>query len=284
MKSRFASIFLIAMTFAGVFDARARSCVWRVTGPDRGILYLGGSFHALRSTDYPLPAAYNLAFDASSRIVFEDDPKAARAAARELLKQGKYPKGDSLRNHVDPRTYNYLKQFFAIFRTPESKFDSLRPWFLNIVLMAPPPQYSELGVERFIERRAMANSKPITGLESVREHYGVFAGLTDRESEASLLVLFINAGREKPDGQNAIDAWRTGDVEFLVRSMREGYRDFPSMAVRLLDERNRNWVPKIEKYLHSGQTYFVLVGAGHMGGPNGLLALLKARGCKIEQM
>jgi uncharacterized protein YbaP (TraB family) len=265
-------------------SAWARCCVWKVTGPEGGILYLGGSFHALHPTDYPLPVAYNLAFDASSRIVFENDPHADRAAAKDLLTRGKYSKGDSLKNHVDPRTYNYLKRFFALYRMPESKFDSFRPWFLNILLLSPPPQYAELGVERFIERRALANSKPITGLESTREHYEIFSGLTDQESEASLLVLFINAGREKPEGENAIDAWRTGDVEFLARSMHEGYRDFPTMGMRLLDDRNRNWIPKIEKYFHSGQTYFVVVGAGHMGGPNGLLALLKSRGCRIEQL
>jgi uncharacterized protein YbaP (TraB family) len=47
---------------------------------------------------------------------------------------------------------------------------------------------------------------------------------------------------------------------------------------------NRNWIPKIESYLGSRQTYSVVVGAGHMGGPDGLLALLRSRGCKIEQL
>jgi uncharacterized protein YbaP (TraB family) len=53
---------------------------------------------------------------------------------------------------------------------------------------------------------------------------------------------------------------------------------------RLIDVRNQNWLPKIDSYLRSGQTYFVVVGAGHISGPNGLLALLKARGCKVEQL
>jgi uncharacterized protein YbaP (TraB family) len=48
--------------------------------------------------------------------------------------------------------------------------------------------------------------------------------------------------------------------------------------------RNQNWVPKIDGYLRRGDKYFVVVGAGHIGGPNGLLALLKARRCKIEQL
>jgi uncharacterized protein YbaP (TraB family) len=70
----------------------------------------------------------------------------------------------------------------------------------------------------------------------------------------------------------------------LTRVTREGFRDFPSLAERLLDARNRNWIPKIEGYLRSGQTFFVVVGAAHMGGPNGVLTLLRARGYKIGQL
>jgi len=76
-----------------------------VTGPRGGAIYLAGSVHALRSSDYPLPAAYNHAFDASSRVVFENDPKAASKETKELVRAGTYPKGDTLKNHVDPRTY-----------------------------------------------------------------------------------------------------------------------------------------------------------------------------------
>ena len=81
-----------------------------------------------------------------------------------------------------------------------------------------------------------------------------------------------------------VKAWRRGDAEAVNRVLREEFRDFPSLGRRLIDVRNRNWVPKIESYLRSGKTYFVVVGAGHMGGPQGLLAMLRARGYAIEQL
>ena len=90
--------------------------------------------------------------------------------------------------------------------------------------------------------------------------------------------------REGPNGATLITAWRRGDAETLNRVVRESFQDFPSLAKRLIDVRNVNWLPKIDGYLRSGKTYFVVVGAGHIGGPNGLLVLLKARGCKIEQL
>jgi len=258
------------------------AAVWKVSNSAGNVLYLGGSFHALRPSDYPLPPQYNRAFKACSRLAFEQDPKSGSVAFAALMKAGEYAKGDSLKNHVDPRTYSYLRKFFEFRGVPEAKFSRYRPWLLDIMLGIPPPEYYQLGIERFLEKQAKAASKPISGLESTNEHNAVFAGLTDKQAEVLLLTLFINAGREEK--VNMFDAWRRGDAELLARKTRESYNEIPFMAGRLLDARNRNWVPKIEDYLRSGQTYFVVVGAAHMGGPNGLLSLLGTRGYKIEQL
>jgi uncharacterized protein YbaP (TraB family) len=265
--------------------AMQAASVWRISAPGGGQLYLGGSMHALRSTDYPLPFAYNRAFDASSRLVFEDDPKESAASFKEILKAGQYPKGDNLKNHIDPRTYDYLRRFFSLGNVSEDKFNKLRPWFIDMVLEMPPPQLYALGVESFLTSRAVANNKPISGLESRREHNEVFTGLNDHQSETLLLLTFINAGRAQSDaGDSMIEAWRRGDADTLARQLKEGYREVPSFAERLITSRNRNWLPKIEGYVRSGRTYFVVVGAGHMGGADGLLALLGSRGYQIEQL
>jgi uncharacterized protein YbaP (TraB family) len=277
------AVWTLAITLV-VSRVDAASCVWKVAGPNGGTLYLGGSIHALRSTDYPLPSAYNRAFDASSRLVFEEDPKTGSAAFQDFVKAGQYPKGDSLKNHVDPRTYEYLRHFFALAKVPEEKFCRLRPWYIDVLLAMPPVQYYQLGVESFLVRRARANSKPMSGLESSKEHYQSFVGLSDRDSEAVLLVFFINAGRETTHEVNMLDAWRHGDADLIAHAAHEEFRDVPAMGERVYGQRNRNWIPKIENYLRSDQIYFVVVGAAHMGGPDGLLALLRSRGCKIEQL
>lgn len=261
------------------------ACVWRVSGPGGQVLYLAGSVHALKSVDYPLPSAYNRAFEASSRLVFENDPKDSAAGFREIMKSGQYRKGDNLKKHVDPRTYDYLRRFFGLLRVSEAKFINFRPWFIDMILEAPPPQLYDLGVESFLTQRAAANGKPISGLESRREHNDVFIGLNDRDSEALLLLMFINAGSSKVgEGDALMKAWRRGDADALEREVRAGYRDFPSFADRLLTRRNHNWLSKIEGHLRSGRTCFVVVGAGHMGGEHGLLALLRGRGYQIEQL
>jgi uncharacterized protein YbaP (TraB family) len=286
-KFRFRPVpWLLVLVFCPLVAEAASGCIWKITAPSGGTLYLGGSIHALRSTDYPLPAGYNRAFDASSRIALEVEPKALSGSTASLSKAGKYPSGDSLKNHVDPRTYDYLKRIFALLRIPEEKFSRYRPWMLVLLLDSPSERglSDDLGVDEFITQRARANNKPIVGLESAAEHASVFSGLNDRQSEALLLVQFIPAGESFSGGNKMMGAWRRGDIDWLARSTHAAYADFPAFGDRLLGQRNRRWVPKLEAYMKSGQTYFVVVGAAHLGGSDGLIALLRARNCKVEQL
>jgi uncharacterized protein len=260
--------------------------VWKVSAPGGGTLYLGGSVHALRSTDYPLPAAFNRAFEASSHLVFEVDDKGMSGTTKSLVKAGEYPRGDSLKNHVDPRTYAYLKRVFALMQVPEAKWSRHRPWFLVLMLQASGMRdfSGQLGVDQFLSNRAKANKKPVSGLESGAEHAAVYSGLTDRQGEALLLHMFIPQEGERGSSPSWMPAWRRGDADAIAASMHAAYREYPAFAVRILDERNRRWMPKIESYLRSGDTYYVVVGAAHIGGPNGLLAMLRAKGYQITQL
>jgi uncharacterized protein YbaP (TraB family) len=284
LRSRLAFLLLlVAICLPGLRAEAASGCVWKITGPAGGTVYLGGSVHALRSTDYPLPPGYNRAFEASTRIALEVEPKALEGSSAGLMKAGKYPAGDNLKKHVDPRTYDYLRRLFGLLKIPEEKFSRYRPWCLVLLLDSPGTQgfSQDLGVDEFITNRARANGKTIVGMESADEHSSVFSGLTEKQSEALLLVSLIPTGGGH---DQTLGAWRRGDVDTLARSTHAAYADFPAFADRLLGARNRRWVPKVENYLKSGQTYFIVVGAAHLGGGDGLLAMLRARNCKLEQL
>lgn len=282
---RLVAIFICSVTCGLLSTAQGASCVWKVTSSDGHTVYLGGSIHALRSKDYPLPTAYDHALDASTRLVFETDAASMKTAMKSLLQDGQYPKGDTLKNHVDPRTYQYVRHFFALNQVPEEKFNRYRPWFIDLMLESPATENSHLGVEEYLRPRAAAKHKSIDGLEGPQEHIAPFIGLNDRESEALLLVFFINLGRSNPaGGEGILTAWRHGDADSITAHMREAYQDFPAFNDRLIGARNRRWIPKIENYLKSGQTTFVVAGAAHFGGSEGVISLLRGRGYNVEQL
>jgi len=263
----------------------ASACVWKVTRPDGKTVYLGGSVHALPKSDYPLPAAYLRAFDASSRIAFEVDARALQESTKSLVQNGKYRRGDSLRNHVDARTYAYMRRLFGLMNVAEESFSQYRPWFIVLMLQSASLARSspKAGVDEYFMKRAAKRSMPVIGLESVQEHARVYSGLTDRESEILLLSTFIPSETRRGDDE-VMKAWQRGDAETLARIMEQEAKEFPAFNERLLGARNRAWIPRIDNFLASGHTYFVVVGAGHFGGSKGLLALLRGKGYQIEQL
>ena len=141
-----------------------------------------------------------------------------------------------------------------------------------------------LGVEHFLSRRAVANGKPVNGLESLREGEELFTGLGDRESEALLLLTFINAASAHGEGEAMIKAWRRGDADDLARQLRSAYRDVPSYIDRIVISRNRNWLPKLETYLHSGRTYFLVVGSRAHGRGRWIARAPQRSGYRLEQL
>ena len=243
------------------------SSVWRVTGPQGGTLYLGGSVHGLRSSDYPLPAAYNRAFESSSRLVLEDSPDVSRGAEKKLYKSGFYPKNDNLKNHVDPRTYDYLVRVFRLWNVPESELKKCRPW--TLVMMLWSGSTNSLGVEGFLIRRARANGKPISGLETYREHVGIISGLSDRQAELALLQTFIPEAPGTAPNERVLQAWRRGEVDAVTRFEADAFRDIPSVRERLIEARNRNWIPKIEKVSAKRTDLLRYCGGGAYGRPAG---------------
>jgi uncharacterized protein len=278
VRRRWSAWFALA---AAIFsaEAEAASCVWKITSPSGGVLFLGGSVHHLRGSDYPIPPAYDRAFDQSRRLAFEVSLEDMAIFQERLLKAAMYPPGDDLRHHVDPRTYTFIFQNFKVI--PAETLSRMRPWYLVYLLQ----RSRRPGVETYFLGRARVSGWKVEGLEGVEEHLEPFAGMNDDENEALLLLTII--GAKDPDrvarNEAMKAAWREGQADRLEQWSNYEFRQFPTYTRRMLTNRNRAWIPKIEAWIQSGQTYFVLAGAAHMGGSNGLLALLRARGYQIEQ-
>ena len=84
------------------------------------------------------------------------------------------------------------------------------------------------------------------------------------------------------DVQPMMMAWGTGDQAKLDELINGDLDEFPEARKILLDDRNKRWVPQIEAMLKEKHVFFITVGAGHLTGANGVPALLRADGYKVE--
>ena len=81
-----------------------------------------------------------------------------------------------------------------------------------------------------------------------------------------------------------IEAWKSGDADVLDTILLKSFKDYPGVHKRLIVDRNKNWLPKIESLLGQKENVMIIVGAAHLVGKDGVIAVLKQRGYQVEQL
>src|SRR5262249_16755510 len=146
---------------------------------------------------------------------------------------------------------------------PMEAADLLQPWALGLQLLEM--QYVQLGfdpqqgVEQQLQHRAQADGKPITGLETMDEQLGVLQSMSSSGPARFLDMVGTEMRDVETETQSVVVAWRTGDSAKLAALLSDEYKSFPALYRLLVTDRNKRWVPQIEKLLHGNQDYFVIV-------------------------
>jgi uncharacterized protein YbaP (TraB family) len=278
---------LLALSLLGSLTAHAGSPVWALHG-DHNTVYLAGSVHLLKATDSRLPAAFDLAYGGSKALVMELDISKADPleAASWMMEHGMLKEGTTLRATIGEDRYRRVSAEAERLGVPMEAADMLQPWALGLQLLEM--QYMQLGfdpqqgVEQQLQHRAQTDGKPISGLETMDEQLGVLQGMSYPD-QARFLDMVVTQMRDvESETQSVVTAWRTGDAAKLAALLSDEYKSFPALYRLLVTERNKRWVPQIEKLLHGNQDYFVVVGALHLVGDGGLLDLMRRDGYKAE--
>jgi uncharacterized protein YbaP (TraB family) len=271
--------------------AATRNFFWKATSP-RGTVYLVGSVHLLTKDYYPLNPALDAAFKESARLVEEVDMSEMLSsnAQMQLLMRGMLPAGQSIDALVSPATMTLVNKTAADLGLPAGPLKQFKPWMLALTLMGLEWQKAgfdaDLGLDKHFYDRARAEGKPVDGLETVEYQIARFDEMTAEQQDLLLSESLKELSTEQANVTTLADAWKAGDVPTVERLVLEDLKTDPPLYERLLVERNRNWLPKIDTFLNgSGRpgTVFVVVGAAHLVGPDGLIQMLKARGYTVEQ-
>ena len=141
---------------------------------------------------------------------------------------------------------------------------------------------AELGVDRHFFEKSTRLGKKFRTLETLAEQLDVFASFPPALQEAMLRDTLRSLDSEIGQMKTVADVWRSGDAAGLERVVLAPMLKEPALYDAMIVKRNRNWIPKIEECLADGHC-FVVVGAAHLLGPDGLIAALKQKGYAVEQ-
>ena len=282
---------LLAAFFATAGETRAqdKSFLWQVRS-DKSNIYILGSIHFLKNENYPLKKTIEKAFDSTEKLVLEIDLKSADPGAvqRVTLEKGINRDGKTLQQNVSPETYSLAEKRAQELGIDIRALSPLKPWIVALTMTAVQLQKlgfdPKHGVDRYLAERAIKSGKTIAGLETVAFQIGLIDDLSERDQEAMLRQSLKEMDRLESGLDQIVRAWSTGDVDSLEALLLSGMREYPAVYQKVIVDRNRRWLPEIEKMIERGESTLIVVGAGHLVGKDGVVELLKARGYTVEQM
>lgn len=274
---------LTAQSIFAESSSSGKHFLWRITNAPAPF-YILGSFHALRGTDYPLGAVIDNAINESKRFILEFDIMHADEAGfnKKIRDAALYPNGITLKQKVRPETYAYVQKIAHI---KASEYNGLKPWAIAYMISHPLFRgvYGYFGVENYALRKS--GSHDVWGLETASEHVRVFSDMTDVEGEVFLLQTLVHADTDAAHFPQEVAAWKSGNTQGLYQMLADRDREAPFITWRMIDRRNRNWIPKIETAIKgANKPTMVIVGARHLCGPHSVIGMLQARGYKLEQL
>lgn len=267
----------------------AQSSVWEVSKGGFK-LYVGGTVHVLSKSDYPLPAEFEQAYQNSDQLVFETNIQQAKNPESQMymMQRMSYPAGKSLGSELSKKAYSSLEAFCQARGIPLANFAQFKPQMISIALVGVELQRLGMvvaGVDDYYHQKARQDKKPVQYLESVNHQIDILARMGEGQEDDLILNTIRDLDRIDSMMAEMKDSWRTGNQVKLEKvAITPMQKEFPGLYQDLLVKRNNDWMNYIERMLTTPDVEYVLVGALHMVGRDGVLEQLKSRGYRVRQL
>jgi uncharacterized protein YbaP (TraB family) len=258
------------------------SLLWKIEGNGiKNPSYLFGTMHLIEKEYFYFPTALDNIVKKSDVLVMEiaGIPDQMEVMQYLLLKEGTFfdyfspVQKDSILSWAQEKMKMDEKMFTA-------SFSRLKPFVL--VQTATQMQFAgkTASYERTLEKIAMDKKIKIEGLETVADQMKIFDDLT--KSQQAEMVMSGIRNEEKSIGQIKLmqQLYSRQNIDSLYNFIHDEGGVLAEEQHAFLDQRNINWIPKIKKHASKGKA-FIAVGAGHLGGENGVIRLLENEGYKL---
>jgi len=263
-----------------------KSSVWQIQNDKGATIYLGGSIHLLRKSDYPLPKAYEHAYEKSDTIVFETDIK-DEAIATYMAQDGLY-KDIKLKDKLKPATYQALERYTQKVGFPIVLISKMKAPLAMLSLSLHKYQsmdfYATNGVDLYFYNKALENRKKIDTFETPREQFDMLLSIGKGSEDKLIEYTLHDLENMESYFTPLMKAWRVGDRAKMHESLITAFEQYPQIYQTLLVERNQKWLAKITNYFNTQEVEFVLVGTAHLLGKDGLLQYFEKNGYKVKQV
>ena len=271
--------FSILISFIVLLSSANAQLLYRISGNGlKQDSYLFGTIHTMPKEDFEMPKKVMEALKSSEAIAMEIDMNMSMSEQIEMAKMTLIPNGETLKNYMSDSAYIKLKSYcMDTLAWKESKFDKyahMKPFFFSSVVLQ-----EKIGKQKSFEmefqKLAKKYDKPLMGLETVMYQMETIDRISIKDQ-----IQFMDDFSNMSEFDVMFDLYLKEDISALYTLISSETDMLPEFNHWFLEVRNANWIPVIEKQISTEAT-FIAVGAGHLGGTNGVLELLKKQGYTV---
>ncbi len=284
---------LLLVAFAQSALAGDKLYMWQVKSETANIT-LVGSIHVGQPDFFPLADPYEEAFTAADVLAVEvdmTDPAVIQQSTMLMMQKGMLPGAETLQTRLEPELYARLEAYAKEKGVPLAMYMKLKPGIVAVVLSMEEYKAQgfdpELGIDKHFLDAAKAADKEVRALETVADQLDIFLGIDDTLDD----ILITETLDQMNDVGAIIDEmvgyWKSGDADGMGTFMESQMGEGPEMEAlyrKLLDDRNVGMTATITEWLGQDQDVFVVVGAAHFSGKQGIVSLLEAQGWEVSQV
>ncbi len=267
--------------------AAAKPPVWVIRDKDSTIV-LFGSVHVLPAGLDWAPPALTDALAKADDLWFEIPITPETQEQASILAQalGPFPASDNLSNHLDPAQGQRLRRVADKLSLSTLALDRMRPWLAEVTISIAMDARMGASATDGVEARIEALAPPTAhrrAFETAAQQIGFLAG-SPMETQVASLDETLNEIEDRPETYDkVVQDWQAGDVAALkIDALDPLLAAAPVLYQRLIVERNARWVRTIQRRLAGHGVTVMVVGAGHLIGPDGVPTMLRARGVTVE--
>jgi uncharacterized protein YbaP (TraB family) len=263
--------------------------MWEAHG-DHNRIYILGSIHLLRASDYPIPPAIYEAYDEAESLIMEldmddMDPLETQALVMEL---GMLKDGSTLESALGRSDYAKAIKLADAISIPLEMLSVTKPWLAAVTIetmMLTRVGFNPAnGIEMHLMARAANDGKEVTGLETARQQIEMLNDLSPKAQNEMLMQTLAEGGQIEAMLDEIIVAWRNGDTAYMEETLLSDMAGSRELYKSIVVDRNKDWVRQITALLNDDDDYLIVVGTMHLIGKDGVPQLLRNRGMQVEQI
>ncbi len=267
------------------YNSVENALLWEISGNGlKEPSYLYGTIHMIDKEHFFLPDPLEGKFAKAEQLALEidmDDPSLMFTMLTGVFMKGGVALDDLMTEEEYKKLSDYFKKSTGM---GIGMFKKMKPILLSTMMTEEMMKGTVVSYEEEFVKMAKKQKIEILGVETINDQLSIFDSIPYKE-QAQMLLQSMEGGTENAEEEfdSMVKAYKDQDLDRMAKMINDESESLGKYQDLLLNKRNKNWIPVINEMIREKVT-FIAVGAGHLGGKEGVIHLLREAGFTLKPL